>query len=338
MRNSTPTIALLRTGGTIQQARTEHGRAPVPICFRRAVPELRAIARVDEVDLCNIDSTEMTHAHRALLRDEVARRIGSGAYDGIVITHGTDSMALTGTYLSLAIPRPGIPVVLTGAQRPLGEPRSDASRNLLTAAEAALGPYQGFGIAFGDELLQANRTVKVSTNAFHAFQTPRAQPWARFGDSVTYRSDLRPRGIPALEDPVPYATGVDVYTVTTDDDPARFLWRASDPGVRGIVIQGVGSGNVPARIADAIPHVTAQGKPVVVVSRCLDGYADATYAVGAQALARGAISGRDLTLDGAVAKLAIGIGIADRRHTAHEDRLAFVRSYLTTPVADEISP
>lgn len=337
MRNGKPSIALLRTGGTIQQARTSNGRAPTTIVLRQTVPEARELAHIDEIEICNVDSTEMTCAHRERLRDEVVRRIMSGRYEGIVITHGTDSMAMTGTYLSLTIPTPGIPIVLTGAQRPIGEPRSDASRNLLTAVEAALGPYQGCALAFDDELLQANRTVKISTNTFHAFHTPHVEPWARFGDRVTYQHNLRPRSIPVISEPTPYATGVDVYTVTTNDDPERFLWRANDPGVSGIIIQGVGSGNVPMRIADKIPSILEQGKPVVVISRCLDGFADATYTVGAHTLERGAISGKDMTLDTAITKLSIGIGLAHARHTTTQDRLAYVRAYITTPIADEIS-
>src|SRR5262245_46818341 len=163
-------VLLLHTGGTLGMARREHGAhhgvltAPLaPDRYQQTlleqVPELRALADVTVRVLFHLDSSDVGIPEWVLLAEEVAAARAAG-YGGVVIVHGTDTMAWTASALSYALRGLDRPVILTGSQRPLGEVRTDARRNLIDAVDLATRDLPEVGICFDGELLRGNRATK----------------------------------------------------------------------------------------------------------------------------------------------------------------------------------
>ncbi len=153
------------------------------------VPELEKLARC-EVDVAmNRDSAHVGPSDWIALADRV--RKAWKKYDGVVILHGTDTLAYTASALSFLL-RPCLkPVILTGAQRPLAAIRTDARSNLISAveiaAQARASVAKQVSIYFDDRLLQGNRARKRSALEFAAFECPKAEPLAVVGTSIRYR-------------------------------------------------------------------------------------------------------------------------------------------------------
>ena len=162
-------ILLIATGGTIASRETEHGLRPA-----LSADDLRAAmgvkdAAVEALDLLSLDSTNIAPPHW----EKIARCVADcrQTYDGIIISHGTDTMAYTAAALYYMLEHIDRPVVLTGAQRPLGTAGSDAEANLRLAARAALSGHAGVMIAFGGRIIHGNAAKKVHSLADDAFRS-----------------------------------------------------------------------------------------------------------------------------------------------------------------------
>ncbi|RZK57329.1 MAG: L-asparaginase 1, partial [Hymenobacter sp.] len=201
-----PRLLVLYTGGTIGMAVNKRQEL-VPMRFEkmaRRVPELRrvpyhlALLALPEP----IDSSNVTPADWRLL----ARLIGQhyAAFDGFVVLHGTDTMAYSAAALSYLLEHLGKAVVFTGAQVPVGRPRSDAARNLLTAFDAAAARHPHahtvrvpeVSIFFNDILIRGTRARKVESQQFAAFKSENYPPLARAGITLDF-DDKNIRLLPA---------------------------------------------------------------------------------------------------------------------------------------------
>lgn len=159
---------------------------------RDRVPELAEIARCDIEILLNRDSAHIGPDEWLLFSHFIQSRWDK--YDGVVLLHGTDTLAYTASALSFLL-RPCLkPVILTGAQKPLASIRTDARRNLISAVEiAASGPRpltNQVSIFFDDRLLQGNQTRKISASDFLAFDTPKSRPLALVGTEICFETHL----------------------------------------------------------------------------------------------------------------------------------------------------
>ena len=193
-------VLILHTGGTLGMRPREPDQALAPDEFGPTVlehaPELRQLAEIDTRVLGNIDSTDLTPTHWIELAENVCA--AATRYDGIVITHGTDAMAFTASALSFLLENLPLPVVLTGSQRPLTDPRSDARANLVGATDLATRDIPEVAIYFDGKLLRGNRTTKISSFAFGAYESPNFPPLAEVGTGVKRVVEpLRPRGLQA---------------------------------------------------------------------------------------------------------------------------------------------
>jgi L-asparaginase len=291
------------------------------------VPELRSIAEVEARVLCNLDSSDIEPGMWSLLAEAVAdaRR----EFDGVVIVHGTDTMAYTASALSFALGGLDRPVILTGSQRPLGVVRTDARRNLIDSVDLATRPLPEVGICFDGRLLRGNRATKGDAWSYTAFLSPGCQPLARLGIDVEIASHVRaPAGgfqcLPRFD------PRVAVVFMTPGMDPG---WLAAvSESARGIVLAAFGVGNVPLRPRSLIPAVQgaiAKGVTVVAVTQARAGIVDLRrYEGGAALLEAGVLPGGAMTVEAAVAKLmhALALHPADDRARA---------GYLLSDVAGE---
>lgn len=152
------------------------------------VPELHNLAHCEVDIVLNCDSAHVGPPEWALFAKRIQQQWGN--YDGIVLLHGTDTLSYTACALSFLL-RPCLkPIIITGAQRPLSAPRTDAKRNLISAVEiAAQGPRKIVNqvcVFFDDCLYQGNRVRKTSASEFKAFESPQAAPLAIVGTSIRY--------------------------------------------------------------------------------------------------------------------------------------------------------
>jgi L-asparaginase len=329
-----PKVLLLHTGGTLGMAGGQPSALRPSAFFRtlkQRAPELFRLADIELELFSNLDSSEMQPELWSRMAAHLHRRMP--AFDGVVVTHGTDTLAYTASALSFMLRNPPCPVVLTGSQRPLGEIRSDARLNLIDAVLSALHGPREVTICFDSHLYRGNRTRKVKVSEYDAFESPNFPVLGTLGVEATFEPGLRPRGAPRLAERLD--PRVFLLKVFPGLDPA--LPRALLPHIRGLVLEAYGAGNFPIDKAlgrSMLPlfaEARQQGIPVVVVSQAYRNGVDLTlYESGAASLREGAISGGDMTPSAAVVKLMQTI-------VYHRTPEAIARA-IQTPLAGELTP
>ena len=165
-------ILLITTGGTIASRPTDSGLAPMITSeeILEFVPEVAEVCCVSAIQIANIDSTNMKSSHWLLMVRTI--RDNYDAYDGFVISHGTDTMAYTAAALSYLIQHAGKPIVLTGSQKSIFLRDTDARTNLINAFRyAADDRAHGVRLVFDGMVIDGTRARKVRTKSFNAFSS-----------------------------------------------------------------------------------------------------------------------------------------------------------------------
>ena len=165
-------ILMIGTGGTIASTQTEFGLAPglTPADILSYIPAVRQVCEVDSIQVCNLDSTNVTPEHWRLLARSVEEHYG--AYDGFVICHGTDTLAYTAAALSYMIRNSSKPIVITGAQKPIQMDVTDARTNLLDSfIYAADDESQNVNIVFDGKVIAGTRAKKERAKSDDAFSS-----------------------------------------------------------------------------------------------------------------------------------------------------------------------
>ena len=307
-------VLLLATGGTIASREGEHGLAPGLAAegLLRHLPELREHYLVDTRDILDLDSSNIQAEEWQTIAHAVWQALGR--YDGVVITHGTDTMAYTASVLSYMLQDLDRPVVLTGSQMPMGRLLSDARANLATAFSAVDLGLPGVMVAFDHRLIRGCRAVKVRTMAFEAFESVNAPYLAQvYADGL--RPDpaaLRPAApgrSPRLADRL--CTDVFLLKLIPGTNPDIFD-KLTELNVRGVVLETFGVGGLHFVRRDLLPkleQLTRRGVAVVACSQCLYETSDfSLYEVGQRLLDCGVIPARDMTTEAAVTKLMWALG------------------------------
>jgi L-asparaginase len=292
-----PRVHLLATGGTIASRHTDAGlSATTPAAELLASAGPLAGATVTTSDLGAVGSFALTTSDlRGLVAE--ARRCLTAEVDGVVVTHGTDTMEES-AYLADLVHDDPRPIVFTGSQRPFDSPAPDGPANLAAALRVASSPAArdlGVLVCFDGLAFAAAGVRKVDTLRSGAFDAPGRGPVLRLaGESVL------PLGRPVRHAPLPLDLGaqlprVDVIACYLGAD-AALLQAAVAAGAAGVVLEAFGAGNVPPPIAEAAEGLVARGIPVLVCSRVPTGPVLPLYAGGGARLARaGAVFGGDLS-------------------------------------------
>jgi L-asparaginase len=317
-----PNVLMIHTGGTLMMRPGDDNHTLEPDVYARdllaELPVLRSIASIDTRILFNLDSGDMVPSHWV----EIARSIHASLddYDGIVVITGTDTMAFTASALSFLLPGLDRPVVLTGAQRPIFDFRTDARSNLVDAFHIATLPVAEVGIAFGHKFLRGCRSTKMDAWGLDAFDSPLCQPLVELGLGVMIAPHVLPARAAGAFDP-----RIDPQVLCLRVFPgldSSLIDHALQAGVHGIVLEAFGVGNVPLANGSLIPSIaraTDQDVPVIIVSQCPRGGVDlGRYPGSAAAQQAGAISGGDMTVEAAITKLMTLLGRApEQRRRAH---------------------
>ncbi|GAA0234871.1 asparaginase [Haladaptatus pallidirubidus] len=318
-----PTISILGTGGTIASTDGADGATPSKSseALVTAVPQLADYAALDVREVAQRPSFDMDIPTLEELRRAIRETVEGGA-DGIVVTHGTDTMEESAYYLDLALDV-GVPVVVTGAQRRPDEVSPDGPSNLVTAVrvftDERIRNTGGVYIAFDEELHAARDATKRHTRKLDTFESPEKGPVA-----VTTRDEVRcyrePRSYSANLDGSGDLSDIDVRMVKSGAGVGGDQIEAAlDTGVDGLVVEGTGLGNTTAAVGDAIEQAISTGVPVVVTSRCYAGSTAPVYGTrgGGRTLANhGAMHGDDLPTHKARLKLLLVLRhVDDPSHT-----------------------
>ena len=303
-------ILLLTTGGTIASLPGGDGLAPQRSdVMERELEQLRTYYTITVKDVMCLDSSN--------IRPEEWQRIAEfvfelrSGYDGIVVSHGTDTMAYSASAVTFMLPNIDLPVVFTGSQLPLADVLSDGPDNLRTAFAMAASGTPGVFIAFDRKVMLGCRAVKVRASGFSAFESINA----RYAGIVSNRGlvidgRVLPQcsGQPQLRTDI--STDVFLLKLTPGLSPKVFDALVS-MGYKGIVIEafGLGGVNVLHQGLQGIRKAIDAGISVVVTTQCLYDSANLqVYQVGNKLLELGVIQARDMTTEAAMTKLMWAIG------------------------------
>lgn len=312
-------VLIVVTGGTL--AMDARGCAPLqPSAAARdivkLVPELEEYAQIDLEVLCNLDSTLITPDHWLQLARRIEQVQIQASHRGVVVLHGTDTLAFSASALSFLLPALTLPVVFTGSQRPLAMTRSDARNNVLGAIEACLeGPCEVMAF-FNQHAFRGSRVTKSSIQDFQAFSSPNEAPLGTVGIHWEWNEDLfwpvtrRPGVAPALPERLPAAPLVLPWVPGLEPEAILEM----DWGQWGLVLEAFGTGNLPLspRTAGALSAFIERGGLLAVRSQVPIGSTRLhTYQPGQALLELGIVPAGDMTREALVTKMMVlkGMGL-----------------------------
>lgn len=291
-----PKVALLATGGTIASRGHAGGGARAAdtgadLLGRVAAPgDLQVVSR----DVMRLNSFAMGPRDMQILLDAVVESLGGGDVDGVVVTHGTDTMEETSFLVDLFL-HDERPVVFTGAQRGADSPDSDGPANLrdaLTVAAAGISRRLGTLIVFDGAIFAARGTRKSHTLNSSAFSAPDTGQVGGVARGTPWFSARPRRDLPVLDPARLRIDGlrVDIVAGYPGSDGAA-LDAAVAAGARGIVLEATGAGNANPVVCDTIARLTGQGVVVLLSTRVFAGPVVPLYGGG---------GGTDLVAAGAI--------------------------------------
>ncbi|MGW7452881.1 asparaginase [Streptomyces sp. NPDC054787] len=315
-------IVVISTGGTIASRWQGSGFAADAdgneVIATAPLPE--GIS-VELVDLFSVNSPRLTTAHQLTLLRTVHEVLADPGVDGIVVTHGTDTLEESAFLLDLHHHDPRS-VVFTGSQRPMGTADGDGPGNLYDALLTAANT-RGLGvlIAFAGRVHAARGTVKTEAVALDAFADPSKELLGKigFGKVTILRAPQRPAALPLPAMPQ-LPPRVDVVVHHTDGDPV-LLNAALAAGARGIVLVGTGAGNATPEIVDAVRAAVERGVLVALTTRVMAGPVTEIYTHGGAVdlVAAGAVPTG--TLRAGQARIAVLSALLATDNTAEQARV-----------------
>ncbi|MBR5126591.1 MAG: asparaginase [Oscillospiraceae bacterium] len=303
-------ILLLTTGGTIASMPGGEGLEPHRSgVMERELEQLRTYYEISVIDVMCLDSSNIRPEEWQI----IARTIfeNRSGFDGIVVSHGTDTMAYTASAVTFMLPDIDVPVVFTGSQLPLADMLSDGPDNLRTAFAMAASGHPGVFLAFDRKVMRGCRAVKVRASGFSAFESVNAHYAAQVSNlGLVVDPQVLPeaKGEPRLCTDI--SREVFLLKLTPGLNPAVFDMLAA-MGYKGIVIEAFGLGgiNFLNRGLRGIRRCIEDGVSIVVTTQCLYDSSDLrVYQVGNKLLDLGVIQGRDMTSEAAMTKLMWAIG------------------------------
>jgi len=303
-------ILLLTTGGTIASLPGGEGLEPQRSdVMERELEQLRTYYEITVRDVMCLDSSNIRPEEwQTIARCIFEQRTG---FDGIVVSHGTDTMAYTASAVTYMLPGIDLPVVFTGSQLPLADMLSDGPDNLRTAFAMAASGHPGVFLAFDRKVMLGCRAVKVRASGFSAFESVNARYAALVSNQglvVDHTVLPKPAGEARFCPDI--SKNVFLLKLTPGLNPAVFDMLAA-MGYRGIVIEafGLGGVNVLHKGLRGIHRAVEDGISVVITTQCLYDSANLeVYQVGNKLLELGVIQGRDMTSEAAMTKLMWALG------------------------------
>ena len=307
-------VAVVFTGGTISMTIDPDLGAAIPSLSGEEILSLATninkVATIEGHNFDEIPSPHMTFEKLMELKQYINKLLDRDDVCGVVVTHGTDSLEETAYFLDLVINNEK-PVVVTGAMRSSSELGYDGSSNLSAAVCTAISDSargKGVLVAMNNEVLMASEVTKIDTLALNTFQAPSHGSLGIIDcNQLVLLKDASKK---TFIDTDKYEPKVALIKTGLDmgDDLIKF---AADAGYKGIVIEGMGRGNIPPEAFEGIKYAREKGIQVVLVSRCLTGRVYDSYGYlgsGRDLKNIGCIFGGDLPGQKARIKLMLALG------------------------------
>jgi len=320
-KSSKSSVLLIYTGGTIGMARDHRTGTLKPVDFKQIRQEVPEISKFDyRIDVVSfnpvIDSSNMMPSHWV----ELAKIISTNyqKYSGFVILHGSDTMAYTASALSFMLENLAKPVVITGAMLPVGEVRTDARENLITAIEIAAHTDKGkpsvpeVCVYFDYLLFRGNRVTKVNASKFEAFASVNYPPLAEAGVHIRFNHHLIRKPLKGkLKTHLQLETSIGVIRLFPGMTRQWFASQMRCEGLKAVIIETYGNGNAPTAdwFLEELELAARHGLIIVSITQCRGGVVEqGVYATSKGLEQLGVIGGADLTLESAMVKLMVLLG------------------------------
>ncbi|MFX1253771.1 MAG: asparaginase [Promethearchaeota archaeon] len=330
-------VLLLQTGGTISSSIDKETDSFKPSTtlgslLEYSTPLESLNIELDVKKILNLDSSNFHPQHWQIVARAIIKDYDS--FDGIVVTHGTDTMPYTASALAFMLRDLGKPIVLTGSQIPIIYPWSDARKNLADALRiAAYADLAEVVIAFNGEFHRATRVKKVRERALDAFESIDPAPLGFLSRDVLIYGEHRRRNSnvkPYLDEKLDARVFLIKMFPGILPDTIKAIM---DLGHKALIIEGFGSGNVSIVRNSVIPvlkTIIDEGKTVILSTQCAFGQAEPTlYEVGKKVIDIGGLSARDMPSEIAVVKMMWILG--------HTDDPKTIKEMLYTNYAGEVS-
>ncbi len=272
-------IAVFHTGGTIAMKQDSETGAVTPQEENPLLDVNQDLFQNVELiveNILNLPSPHITEQEMLRLQKAISEKIATNHIDGVVITHGTDTLEETAYFLDLTIEH-NIPIVITGAMRSSNELGSDGLHNYITAIRVALSDEAknvGVMVVLNDEIHAARNVTKTHTSNVATFQSPQFGPIGIVtkNEVLIFQKLLRHEFYNIHQ----VTKNVVLLTAHAGMDGLIFDALERSP-IHGLVIEGLGQGNLPPKAVVGLKNLLGKGIPVILVSRCLNGVTEGVY-------------------------------------------------------------